>query len=115
MFCYSQYGFKARSIDEVGPELAQVLSIEWEQRDSDTWGNYFRYPRFQPESSGQPDESFILYLNQKDWLESWKNRDHKQFRILMTVKTARPLEIDLLLFPHFKKRIAVLERYLHDK
>jgi hypothetical protein len=46
MFWHSNYGFFARSIIPLAQNLSQILHIEWEERDSDAWGNYYRYPPF---------------------------------------------------------------------
>ena len=111
-FWSSQYGFRSRSIVRLSNDLANILQIEWQIRDSEALGEYFLYPPFQPQRDNSQRESFQLFLNRTSWLEGWKNRDYKQYQVLMNSTSKRPLEIDALLFLQMDKGIALLKRRL---
>jgi hypothetical protein len=113
-FWRSEYGFRTKSIARLSNDLAAILQIEWQIRDSESLGEYYLYPAFQSGQRNSQQESIWLYLNRASWLEGWKNRDFKQFYVLMTTTRSNPLEIDALLFLKLNKNVALLNRHIME-
>jgi hypothetical protein len=105
----STYGFLTKAISPLSNNLGQLLHIQWQERDSAAWGDYFLYPPFQVTSDKRTRETFRLYLNHL-WFEGWKEPHFRNCGVLLTVITDRPLEIDTLLFTHLKNHVLLIER-----
>lgn len=110
MYWQSTYGFLTRSLNPISQELSRILQIEWQERDSAAWGDYFLYPPFQIDNNALK-ETFKLYLNHR-WLEGWKNPRFRKCGVLLTVVTQRPLEIDVLLFENIEGKVLLVQRKL---
>ncbi len=109
MFWQSVYGFLTKAISPLSQELGQILDVQWQERDSAAWGDYFLYPPFQATPDKQSKEAFQLYLNHL-WLEGWKQPHFRNCGVLLAVITDRPLEIDTLLFTHLENRVILVQR-----
>jgi hypothetical protein len=109
VFWQSVYGFLTKAIRPLSQELGQILDIQWQERDSAAWGDYFLYPPFQATPDKQPKEAFQLYLNHL-WFEGWKQPHFRKCGVLLAVITDRPLEIDMLLFTRLENRIILVQR-----
>jgi len=109
MFFHSTYGFLTKSIKPLAQELAEVLQLEWQERDSAAWGDYYLWPPFNAETDKQLRETFKLYLNHRRF-EGWKNPQFKNCNVLLNVTSEHPFEVDRMLFSTFQGQVMLVQR-----
>ena len=115
MFSHTTYGFLTKSITPLAQDLSRILQIEWQERDSASYGDYYLYPPFQASTTRQMKERFTLYLNHIFWFEGWKVPRFKNCGVILTVTTERPLEIDMKIFSEFDGKVVIVERSVAEK
>lgn len=112
-YWHSSYGFLTKAIIPLARRLEPMLCIEWQQHDSEAWGDYYLYPPYPRENKSLAQETYKLYLNRQG-LISWFEPRFKQCGVLLNVTTDHPFEIDMLLFSEMKDSVILFSRATLD-
>jgi hypothetical protein len=106
------FGFYARNIANVSYQLEGVLGLKWEKRDSSSFGEYYRFPPFDPGYEGEVlrlEENYI----EEDW--RWQLPKFKSYPVLLKViQSSRNREIEVTLKDVFGDKVALLTRETSD-
>lgn len=77
MKTYVNFGLCAASLEAACQLIARAVKIEFEERESDYWGIYYRYPAFGQEARVRVVSNYDAFENE------WQDPDHMEFDFLV--------------------------------